>query len=111
MEELLLLDQPALLAWVGQTRLDRPAVVDVDEPTEVNVVHELDVEMQTSYDVAPELAPHVSVGFLFTFVAPFDGELFENAPGSCEAGSVENVRHVPPSAAVVPAVFVACTCQ
>ena len=61
-----------------------------------------DVAMQTSYDVAPELAPQVSVAFLFTFVAPFDGELFENAPGSCDAGRVENVRHVLPSAARRP---------
>ena len=84
----------------------------MDEPTELKVVHvDADVEMHTSYDVAPELAPQLSVGFRFTFVAPFAGELFENAPGSCDAGSVENVRHVPLSASVVPVGFVARTCQ
>ena len=43
------------------------------------------VETHHSYEVAPVLAPQVSATGLDRFFWPFDGESFENAPGSvCE---------------------------
>ena len=73
----------------------------------MNEVHELDVETHTSYDVEPELAPQLSVAVLLTCEVPFAGDVFEKAPGGEDAGTTANVHHVPPSATVSPAPFVA----
>ena len=65
-------------------RLDRLVDVDVDEPTELKVVHvDADVEMHTSYDVAPELAPQLSVpgSGSGSSRAVWQAKLIENAPG------------------------------
>ena len=79
---------------------------------EVHVVQDpLVVETHHSYEAAPALAPQVSATGLDRFFWPFDGESFENAPGSVCAGWVENVHQAPPSATVSPAALVARTCQ
>ena len=70
------------------------------------------VETHHSYEVAPALVPHVSATGLDRFFEPFDGELFENAPGSAGCAAwVVNDHQASASASVTPAVFVARTCQ
>jgi hypothetical protein len=105
---------PAFLARTCQYWTVLDASVEVRADVDVVDVHveqlPLVVETHHSYDTAPGLAAHLSVTGERTFVTPVPGEDLENAPGA-GAAWVANVQYEPPSAYVVPAAFVARTCQ
>jgi hypothetical protein len=74
------------------------------------VVEKLElVETCTPYEVAPLAAFQLSVGFVETLVAPFDGEVSVGADGGLTVALVVKLQTV--EYALVPPVFVALTRQ